>query len=78
MLVYDFYPVFECFAVIFFLPETEENKNILHGVISLAFLWSLYIALIKYSPIFQSWDGFTHHPIANATTYTSSHKNLDL
>ncbi len=62
-----------------FLAETEEGTNILHGVISLVILWVLYGALIIYSPIFQSLNGFTHNPIGNITTYTSVKPgNLDL
>lgn len=67
------------FAVIFFLAETEEGSNSLHAVISLVIIWSLYGALIVYSPIFNSWEGFTHHSIGNNTIYTSNRRgNLDL
>ncbi|CAF1123603.1 unnamed protein product [Adineta steineri] len=62
-----------------YVDKTEEG-NILHGVLSLGILWIAYGAVIMYSPIFQSWEGFTHHSIGNTTTYTSTHhhRNLDL
>ncbi|CAF1588935.1 unnamed protein product [Adineta ricciae] len=60
------------------LPKTEEGSA-LHGVSYLFVLWSVYIAIIMYSPIFHTWEGFTHHPVGNMTTYTSTqHRNLDL
>jgi hypothetical protein len=55
----------------FILPETEEG-NALHAVLGLFVLWSLYAAVLIYSPIFQTWDGFTHHSIGNTTIYTSN------
>ena len=62
---------FHPFAVIF-LAETEEHKSELYGLISLVILWGLYAVLLIYSPIFNSWDGFIHHPVGNLTTYTSN------
>ncbi len=62
-----------------FLAETEAGTSMLNGLISLVILWILYSALIIYSPIFQSWDGFTHNPVGYTTTYTSANpRNLDL
>ena len=70
------YPYLMC--AVFFLPETEEGSA-LHGTLYLLVLWSAYIAVIMYSPIFHTWEGFTHHPVGNVTTYTSTqHRNLDL
>ena len=66
-------------CAVFFLAETESPRSALHGVISLFLLWALYAALLIKSPIFETWDGFTHHPTGNTTTYTSMHRrNLNL
>ena len=59
------------FLALFNLLETDTNSNILHGVISLLCLWTLYAILLIYSPLFHSWHGFTHQPLENLTTYTS-------
>ncbi|CAF0961753.1 unnamed protein product [Rotaria sordida] len=62
-----------------YVDKTETGTGFLHGVISLLILWGLYAVLLIYSPIFNSWAGFTHHPLGNTTTYTTvDHKNLDL
>ncbi|CAF4254519.1 unnamed protein product, partial [Rotaria magnacalcarata] len=62
-----------------YVDKTEPHISVWNGLISLAVMCALYGALVTYSPIFQSWDGFTHHPLANTTTYTDfRHKNVDL
>ncbi|CAM2707338.1 unnamed protein product [Rotaria socialis] len=62
-----------------YVDKTESHISVWNGLISLAIMCALYGALITYSPIFQSWDGFTHHPPANTTTYTDfRYKNMDL
>jgi formate hydrogenlyase subunit 4 len=66
-------------AVLFSFAETEMHNTSLHGVLGLIIFWVLYSALIIKSPIFETWDGFTHIPTGNTTTYTSMHAgNLDL
>ena len=75
----DLNPFSHLCRAFFSLTETEENTSVLHGVITLVIMWSLYGALLTYSPIFHSWSGFTHYPVGNTTTYTSTHRgNLDL
>ena len=64
---------------VFDLLETDTDSNILHGVISLFFSWTLYAIFLVYSPLSHSWHGYTHEPLENLTTYTSSkHGNTQL
>jgi len=60
-----------------YVDGSIKSKSMLHGVFGLLSMWAIYGSLLVYSPIFQTWSGFTHDPSFNNTT-TYQHKTIEL
>jgi len=60
-----------------YVDGNVKSKSMLHGVIGLFTMWTIYGILLYYSPICHSWSGFTYQPGVNNTT-TYQHRNIDL